>query len=196
MQKIYAAIALLLLMPTQAFAADANGQFSVRGLGGTKCSELIKVVGEQDNDGLRLYSAWFAGYATASHRFMDNIFEVYPTTRASDIVGLVAVVCQTQPESLVETASKRVIDTLSPMHQANETPLVRFTNGEGSVSVRQGASQQLAVVLAQKGLYSGDTSGEPNPEFRRAIASFQTREGLIPTGLPDVDVFIRLLLSQ
>jgi hypothetical protein len=113
-----------------------------------------------------------------------------------DFANVVTLLCRSNSKQTLVDAATQAVLTLQPLRQVTETPLVTFQFQGKSVQLRQGAAQQLAAALAAKNLYKGDTSGQPNADFYKAIKALQEREKLTVTSLPDIDTFIRAVIKQ
>ncbi len=187
-----AVVALVFSGPAQ--ASDANGRYVVRGVGGSTCE--IYLAGLNDAVVAPRHLAWLLGYATAANEGAPQTFDIMPTTGTMDFANVVTLLCRTDPKNTLVSAANQAVLILRPLRQVTETPLVTFTFQGKSVQVRQAAAQQLATALAAKKLYKGDTSGQPNGDFYKAIKTLQEREKLPVTSLPDIDTQIRARLKK
>ena len=178
----------------QAQAADTNGRYVVRGLGSATCQTYL--AGLKDPIVAPRYLSWLLGYETAAIQAAPQTFDIMPTNGAMDFANVVTLLCKSTPKQTLVDAATQAVLTLRPLRQVTETPMVTFVFQNRSVQLRQGAAQQLAVALAAKKLYRGETSGQPNADFYKAIKALQEREKLTVTGLPDIDTFIRAIIKQ
>jgi hypothetical protein len=188
-------LVLVALAPTTAHAADTGGRFAVRGLGSSKCSDLTTVIGQKNTTLIQLYAAWLAGYVTASNRLISQTFDAIPSTVGSDVVGLVSVICARNPNALVETSTYQVLEALNAIRVRQDSPVVTMQEGGKTLAIRQEALTLVQTELASKGLYKGPADGKPSPALVKAISAFQKAQKLPETGLPDIDVLVRLKMA-
>ena len=178
----------------RAQAADTNGRYVVRGVGSATCE--VYLAGLKDPAVAPRNLTWLLGYETATTQAAAQTFDIMPTNGTMDFANVVTLLCRSNPKQTLVDAATQAVLTLQPLRQVTETPLVTFQFQGKSVQLRQGAAQQLAAALAAKKLYKGDTSGQPNADFYKAIKALQEREKLTVTSLPDIDTFIRAVIKQ
>jgi hypothetical protein len=188
-------LALLALMPATAQAADKDGRFSVRGLGSSKCSDMAAAVDQKNSNLIPLYAAWLSGYLTAANRLISQTFDALPSTSGTDPVGLVTVVCRANPGNLVETAAYQAMEALNSIRIRQDSPLVTIQDGGKSLVIRQEALIMVQGELARLGLFKGAADGKASPALAQAVRGFQKAQKLPESGLPDLDVLIRLKLA-
>lgn len=197
MKRNFTAMALTLAMlwSSAASSADTAGRFAVRGLGSTKCSDLTAAIAQKNNNLIQLYATWLSGYLTASNRLISQTFDAIPSTVGTDTVGLVSVICARNQDSLVETATYQVLAAVNNIRIRQDSPLVTVQERGKSFAIRQEALILVQTELASKGLYKGPADGKPSPALAKAISTFQKAQKLPETGLPDLDVLIRLKMA-
>jgi hypothetical protein len=197
MNKVKLAVtsALVICLSPAANAADKDGRFSVRGLGGSKCSDLAAAVSQKNTALIQAYSAWLGGYLTASNRLISQTFDVVPSTSATDAVGLVSVVCQANPTNLVESATYQALEAMNSIRIRQDSPLVTVQEGGKSLVIRQEALITVQTELTRAGLFNGAADGKASPALAQAVRAFQKAQKLPESGLPDIDVLIRLKLA-
>lgn len=177
-----------------ALAADANGNFTIRGVGQETCQSFL--TGIADPAGSARYISWLMGYVTAENRLLKDTYDLLPTLDGIDFVRTVGLVCRSRPQENLAIAANNTLAALAPLRQATETPLVTMASRGKSIQVRQGMVQALQGGLAAKGLYKGERTGQPSADLTKAIEALQQREKLAVTGLPDIDTLIRAVVKQ
>jgi len=191
-----AMIAALTLYSIPAHAADKDGRFSVRGLGSSKCSELTTAIEKKESASIQLYGSWLSGYVSASNRLISQTFDAIPGTSANDVLGVVAVLCGRNKDGLVESATYQALEALNPVRLRQDSPLITMQDGARTLKIRQEALMFVQTELASAKLYKGSADGKPSPELARSIRAFQKAQKLPETGLPDMDVIVRLKFSS
>lgn len=172
-------------------AANADGRFAVRGDGADRCDAYQAALAAKDSVKIDRYAAWLMGYVSASNRLIAKTFDTLPTLAGADMLGIVAIVCRSQPASTVETAAAQSLNAISSVRLLRDTPAVSVVSDGKSVQIRAEAIATLQANLAAKKLYSGPVDGAFSPQLAKAIKAFQTSERLPASGLPDVDTIIR-----
>jgi len=186
--------AAMLCMAGQAAAADANGKFVVRGVGGATCETYLQAI--RNPAVSSTYVSWLQGYATATNQMTPRTYDITPTNDGLDFAKVVAVVCNASRQDSLQVAAVKTIAALQPVRQAGESQNVTVTADGKSVQIHQGALQILQAGLAAKKLFGGMANGLPSAELTKAIKAFQASEKLPVTGLPDIDTFIRAVVKR
>jgi hypothetical protein len=190
------AVACALLVAGPAAAADDQGRFAVRGAGSDRCSVFQAAIVANDGARLERYGAWLLGYLSASNRLISRTFDAVPSLAAADLLGLVSVLCRTQPEALVDTVASQALVVLSPIRLTTDSPLLTVSNGGKSLQLRTEALVTLQRNLATKGAFKGPADGKASPQLTKAITEFQQKEKILVSGLPDIDTQIRAGLKK
>lgn len=174
-----------------ALAANADGRFAVRGNGADRCDVYQAALTAKDSVKIDRYAAWLMGYVSASNRLIAKTFDTLPTLAGADMLGIVAVVCRSQPAASIETAAAQSLNAISAVRLLQDTPAVSVVSDGKSLQIRSEAIATLQANLAAKKLYNGPTDGAFSPQLAKAIKAFQALERLPASGLPDVDTVIR-----
>lgn len=177
-----------------ASAADANGRFTIRGVGQESCQAYLSALADPANSSRHI--SWLMGYVTAENRLLQNTYDLLPTLDGLDFVKTVGLVCRSNPQESLALAANNTLVALRPLGQTGETPVVTLSNRGKSLQVRKGVLQLVQAGLAGKGLYKGDQSGNAGADFYKAVEALQQKERLPVTGLPDVDTIIRAVVKK
>ena len=180
-----------MLMATPAAAVDEKGSYAVRGIGSDRCDALTAAMTAKDRTKLERYAVWLLGYLSASNRLISKTFDAVPSLAATDVLGMVALVCKNQPAVLVDTAASQALIMLSPIRLVGDSPIIEVSNSGRTMSVRKEALVALQRNLAAKHGYKGPIDGAMSPQLAKAITEFQQKEKLPGSGLPDLDTLIR-----
>lgn len=189
------AVGVLVSSSQPSAAADADGQYAVRGAGSQPCSAVLAIGGDMDGSIALLYRSWLEGYLTGLNRFLDDTFDASFILRSDSLLRLVLQVCRASPDLTVETALARLTNQLMPMRVASASPPVRVTVGESTTLLREETLRRVQERLRDEGLYEGDVDGGFDERVRDAVRRYQEREGLPATQLPDTATVMRLLLA-
>lgn len=175
-------------------AADASGNFAVRGLGSQTCAAYVAAAGNPEE--FARYGNWLLGYATAQNRTTPDTYDVIPTEPGTDFPNVVAVVCRTNPQMLLENAAASAIGVIKPLRQTAASPLVQVSADGKTVSIHQDSLKRLQTALIAKQAFKGAATGASSAAFTDALKAFQRKEGIPVTGLPDIDTFIRAIVKR
>lgn len=189
------ALLVSLMVPfAGAVAADAEGNYAVRGMGAQPCSALVRAA-QTGAAEYRLFRDWADGYMTALNRTTDDVFDVMMIQRSDVVVGLLARVCAVETDDIrVETALARLLNRVEPARVAGASELMQISLGETHVLLRQETLIRVQEALAERGLYDGEPSGEFDEATRTALRQFQDNEDIPATRVPDHTTLIRLLV--
>lgn len=186
---VFAASALL---HTNASASDAEGSFASRGYGSRTCETFNTEF--PDSTHAANYGSWLMGYATARNRVESGIFDVVPLPDGAVFLQAVSAICADQPTITVEAAAHEVIRATSPMHQRTATAIVIIEHEGRTLSIREGALKALQSRLSERGVYSGPIDGQWGKSIAAAVETFQKREKITVTGVPDLATLFRALV--
>jgi hypothetical protein len=134
------------------------------------------------------------GYATARNRVASDTFDVLPLPDGSVFLQAVSAICANQPAITVEAAANEVIRATAPMHQSRATAIVTIEHEGRTMAIRQGALMALQSRLAERGIYSGPVNGQWGTVIAAAVETFQKREKITVTGVPDLATLFRALV--
>lgn len=182
----------VLALASPAFAADTDGQFALRGYGSHSCESFLQAA--EDPEQSAIYASWLMGYLTAKNRFEPQVFDVLPFPDGMIFLDAISAVCRGQRGLNVEQAGSEVIRAIGALHQAHESPVLNLENEGRKIRIRRAALASLQGKLSSIGLYSGSADGEWNESVVVAVKTFQLREKIIATGLPDLATLIRALV--
>ncbi len=196
----YAMILLLFsAMPSTGLAADASGKYAVRGVGASKCSQLVSAIESKDQnvrrDAVGLYSSWLNGYMSYINRVEKETYDIVPLTDSAHLLAVVLGQCRNNPDALVETIASQVMAVLAKAKIEAESPIVALSVGDQKGNFRRStliAMQEKLINLKQ---FKGKPDGEFGASSQKALVAFQKSEKLKETGFPDTDTLMRLLLK-
>ena len=177
---------------TGAAASDVEGSFALRGYGSRTCETFNTEF--PDSRHAANYGSWLMGYATARNRVESGTFDVLPLPDGAVFLQAVSAICADQPTITVEAAAHEVIRATSPMHQRNATAIVVIEHKGRTIAIREGALKALQSRLSERGMYSGPIDGQWGTAIAAAVETFQKREKITVTGVPDLATLFRALV--
>ncbi len=181
-------------------AADANGNFSVRGVGGTTCGAFVQALEAEDantrRDAVLIYESWLNGYLTHINRSTELTYDASPIINARDMLVLVLRQCEAQPAALFETISSVVVSALFDMRTKARSDEVVLSDGSQQRNYRLATILLAQRALVDAGYLQGTPDGVFGPVSSTALAEFQRVSGLQATGFLDMDSLILLLAEK
>ncbi|WP_298195237.1 peptidoglycan-binding domain-containing protein [Novosphingobium sp.] len=177
-----------------AHAADAKGNFAIRGPGSQSCAAYLATISKPD--ATARYGSWLLGYVSAHNRLDADTYDLLPTEAGGDFVNMVAIVCRTNPQMSVENAANSAVRAITPLRQTVSSPIVQVQSDGKTISIHQDSLKRLQTALIAKQFFKGTATGTSSPQFVDALKAFQRKEGIAVTGLPDSDSFIRAIIKR
>ena len=190
---------VLFAMPLDSGAVDKDGKYAVRGVGSSKCSQMVSAIDSKDEkmrkDAVLLYTSWLNGYMSYVNRIEKDTYDIVPLADSSHLLAVILGQCRNNPDTLAEVISAQVIGVLSKAKVASESPLVNLTVGDQKGSFRKATLTVLQEKLIAIGHLKGKADGDFGAGSQQALKAFQKAEKLKETGFPDPDTLMRALLK-
>jgi len=91
-------------------SADANKQFSVRGLGTTTCSKYLE---ERNRDATQSvkFAHWFTGFLTAYNWLKPDTFDIAPQYKSDGLLSYLDQYCGKNPKQRIIEAAANFANT-------------------------------------------------------------------------------------
>lgn len=183
-------------LPTM--AADAKGDFSVRGAGRLSCAELTDALAKKDATRLTIFGAWLEGYITANSQLLPNTFDATPWQTTELLLALSGQSCANRgPETQFMDVVGRLIAEMRPIRLAERSGLVRMTQDE-SVQVHyrvvvERARDRLVELGYQ---FSSDTvmGAKALDELTENLKLYQEKTKLPQSGRLDQHTLLNLFV--
>ena len=189
------AAAALSVTTMTANAADGDGQFAVRGIGGQTFSTYAKAATEGDPQLAGRFVNWFMGYVTAANRLSEGTYDTLVSFSDREIMGLLLGVCRANDgqDVLFESIASQTLRLTSPFSAAENSDAVLITSGEnGSLRLRKATVVWVQQQLIDQGYLEGRADGAFGPNSQAALKQFQQQSDIPATGLPTVRSMLRL----
>lgn len=173
------AAGLAALLTSPALAADADGNFAIRGIGGQSCGAIVDAITKDDvatrDTVIMTLSTWLGGYLTYANRVVAERFDVVPFVSDIDVLALVVDRCEAARDAAFETAASDIIGALAPVGVASRAPIADL---ESSVTLREPTVAALQQALINRGFLNGDADGVVGPMTRAAVERFNSDKGI------------------
>ncbi len=179
----------------QAPAADGNGQFGIKGVGGAPCETYLQAF-EKKDQGYLMYLGWLGGYISATNQYLPDTFDITPWQSVGLVSMAVANVCRQNPKASVLEAVQRVLQGVYPLRLTQASPMTEAKTDKATIRIYQAVLKQAQEKLKALGYYKGKPDGKYGPGTRKALEAFQKDNKLQPTGLPDQATLLALMNAQ
>lgn len=173
-------------------AADANGNYAIRGAGSLNCETFLQAL-EDEPSSRTDYAEWISGYLSATNRLDAETFDASYVASNVDVATLTARICTNNRDVRVEEALASLLELMEPRKISTETELVRITLGERAMMIRQSVLDDFMKILVDQGYL--DAPRDFDNTARDALIEFQEDRELPVTGLPDVNTLVRAFTS-
>lgn len=183
------------LASVQALAADAEGNYAIRGAGSQSCERYTQDVDNQ-SDNVDVYLRWLEGYASGINLHQSDTFDAMPLPGTEGIARLVYNVCRQTPDDRLETAAAQMFESIRPARVTASSELVTLEAGDESLQVRSETLRKVQEVLAEAGFYDSTIDGIYGPGTRRAIEAFQEDNEIEASGLPDLITLVLMFVED
>ena len=193
--RVLAAATAVLIAAPAVRAADAQGDYAVRGVGAMNCARVVEAATRNSQE-LPMILAWMDGHITAANRAGAETFDLVPFSTPGPMAAVVVNICRRNPTLLLDGAVRAGLQQLERLKVGRNSPFVEMTVGNNRVSLRQETLAAIQRKLTTLNLYRGEADGRFGTQTRAAIKSFQQSRQMQVTELPDPDTVVALLLRD
>lgn len=194
-KKQMTALALsCLLTPLTLAAADKEGNFAVEGAGLASCENFVAERAKKSNV-YWMFGGWLDGYVTAINQFAPDTYDITPWETTDLLTALIENHCKQNPNHNFFFVANALAGRLMEERLQSKSPPVEAKAGNQSTMVYQETLRRAQQALKDRGHYSGTIDGLYGPQTQKALETFQQKQGLQVTGLPDQLTLLRLLRS-
>jgi len=181
-----------------AMAATDEGAFAVRGLGASSCADVVAALtGPEAAGASGQMASWIAGYLSHANRTTGGTFDVMPIQDIYGTATIIARICETNPDSLLEDVAASVLVLMAPYAQGDVSEMIVIEQDGQTVTIRQSALAMVQQRLIDRAALPEESAdGLYGRNTETAIRQFQAASGLAETGLPDALTVFLLLTTD
>lgn len=173
-------------------AADAAGNFAIKGAGAQTCGRLLADLAA-DGRNLALYGGWIEGYVTAVNQYEPGSFDATPWHSTETLIALLRSACaERPPETRLMDAAVALLQRLAPLRLAEASPLTGLRHGGRVVMIYDAVLAAALRRLAAEGFPTPEDAEGFGSAAAEAFEAFQRARGLPATGLPDQATLLEL----
>lgn len=177
------AFAALAIGPAK--AGDTADRFAVEGPGLLACSDFIEARADKTSLEYQRFIGFVEGYLSAANRYEPNTFDLSPWHNAVAFDLIINNHCSENPADPIVAVLQKMVSALRPIRIAQFSKMVEVGTGENKAVVYEAILRRAQAELRNRGLYSGEETGQFSPELREALFAYQKRSDLFETGVPD-----------
>lgn len=186
------ALAATLLTAAAADAADAEKRFAIKGVGVAKCSAFVQAYDQRNNDGF-LFAGWLTGFLTALNQQLADTFDLAPWQSTDVLMLLMRDLCGQKPDEQFYRVAGGLVGLLGRDRLKTLSEPVEIQNKEHRTALPKDVVRRVQERLKALDLYKGSVDGSFGSGMQKALESFQKREKLPETGIPDQQTLVRLM---
>lgn len=185
--------AAALATPMLAQAAAAHGEFGVKGIGASECSNAVREYAAGTPNAM-MYGGWLYGYLTAVNQATPNTFDLATWQDLNTLTNFVIEYCRKNPGTSFAQAVFNMTAALKPARLTSVAQPVRFVHNNKPYILYDEVLGRIGQALKAKGFYKGALPAKPvfNKELSEAISRFQASNKLPATGGPDQFTLFKL----
>lgn len=185
-------VGALLLHSGGSLAADAAGQFAMKGAGLLPCGSFV-AERERQSDAYYLIAGWVEGYLSAYNRASPDTYDITSFESTELLLSVIQGHCESHPDDRLHQVLQSMISQLHADRLREESPRVEISDGERTTRLYRETLTRIQQRLAGLGLYQGGAHGRWTDATAAALMAFQSDIGFEMTGFPDQATLWRLL---
>lgn len=179
-----------------AAAADKTGQFAIKGGGLQSCQKFNEAVSNKTAD-VSAYAGWIEGYLTGQNQRLPGVFDVTPWQTTQTMLGAMASYCSSlPPDTRFIDAFDGLLRIMLPSHLSESSQIKSLRVRERTFTVYESTVVMVHNRLRELGFDIPSDAAPWGTVVEDAVISFQKENGLKPTGLPDQQTLMQLLVTS
>lgn len=164
-------------------AADAEGRFSLDGVGNRSCADFTAAFKEGDRLAAA-FASWVNGFISATNVFQPNTFDITPFQTNELTLAKLNKFCLQNPEEPFAKALGALVAVYNETRLSSSSPLVRVDRNGRGVFVYKAQLDRVADKLVSVGALIA--APKTDQETSDGLLEYQRMFNLPPTGLPDL----------
>jgi putative peptidoglycan binding protein len=174
------------------YAEDTNHAFGVRGAGILTCETFLQEMAKKSN-AFYLIGGWLDGYVTGVNQYAPDTYDALSFETTELVASLLENHCKAHATDPLFAVVNALLTQLHDDRIRAKSPGVNGKVGEQAFTLYAEVLQRVQRKLTDLGYYQGDMEAEFGDKTREALAGFQGKNNLKPTGLPDPVTLWQLL---
>lgn len=177
---------------TPAFAADAAGNFAVKGVGAAPCALYLKA---QKEKGQRyfMFAGWMDGTISTLNIFEKDTFDLAPWQSTDLLAAAVGQACSRTPDQSFQSAVMQVVRSLGRNRLQARSDQLLVGSAPNQTRIYVATLKTAQTQLKAQGYLKGVADGRMGASTTAALRAYQKAKGIKVTGLPDQPTLYSLL---
>lgn len=177
-------VAGCVLLPRAGTAADAKGQFGVRGAGLVSCGLYVKAR-EARSEVYDVVAGWMDGYITGVNQYADDTYDAASFEGTELLAAMVNEYCKKHPDTPVFPVVNSLVKQFLKNRLTSPSHKITIAINDRKVSLYREVVRRVQRRLAAGGFYQGPIDGTYGTKVETGMKAFQKSIKLKPTGFPD-----------
>jgi hypothetical protein len=185
-------LSLLLVSSAPALAADAKGNFAVKGYGQANCADLVRASSSRNMAELTPFLQWLAGYLSAANQYERDTYDLLSWQTDQVIAASLIDYCRANPKVSVALAAGKMVQSLRASRVRSAAGYQILTINGQRIRFADETMLRMKQILAAQAGYRGAMDRRFGPDAQDALRRFQTSRRLRATGMPDEPTLVAL----
>ena len=182
----------LLLHAATAIAADANGEFALKGAGFLTCKAYAEERARR-SDVYYMIGGWLDGFISAHNKYAHDTYDVTSFESAELLLRVIDGHCKANPDDRLYSVINSLVTQLGHERLQEKSVRVEIVEGRRKAVLYRETIGRIQTKLTQLGLYKAPVDSAYTDATRSALMAFQSDIGFEMTGFPDQATLWHLL---
>jgi len=188
-------LGLLAALTQTAGAADAKGQYGVRGAALVPCS-IYERERATESELYRMIASWMDGYITAISQHVPDTYDAASFESTELITALVSESCKKNPQTSVFVVVNSLMELIAVNRLQKKSQKIDIAIGEYNVLLYKEVVRRIKEKLLEAGYYNGEVNEMFDADAEKAMQAYQESIEFEPTGFPDQLTLYRLFYDE
>lgn len=181
----------LLINAQAALAADASGNFAMKGAGFLPCKVYV-AEREKKSRVYYMIGGWVEGFLSAHNKYSFDTYDVLSFESLELVLSVMQNHCQSNPADRLYAVLNSIVLKITPDRLEKESPRVEFKVGDRTGVLYRETIRRMQAELTRLGLYKDEVDGRFTDATSAALIAFQSDLEFETSGFPDQATLWRL----
>lgn len=190
------AIALLTgLAAGSATAADARGQFAIKGVGQAACIDVVRAASGQPAE-LAPFLHWVAGYVSAANLYEPRTYDLLSWQTDGIILQSLVTYCRANPRTPLAVAAGAMVTSLRQTRVFTQGRFQWLDVAGQRIRFYDETVIRMKQVLRTSAGYTGAMDARWTADVTEALRRYQQLRRLPVTGVPDEATLVAMFAAR
>jgi len=177
-----AVLACLQILPVPLFAADADGNYAIKGAGIATC-DAFNQARESEGREYYMFAGWLEGFLTAANLYEKDTFDVAPWQNTEVLAAALESWCKRNPTEKFHLAAAALTREFFPARLKQQSTPIVVGGEEDGVVLYEAVLDRVAARLRELG-FLGDVMATGDATAA-ALGRYQNEMEIPVTRVPD-----------